>query len=76
MASYRSYSVTGPASVRDIAQCEGLSKSVLGRHRDHRLGGAVSHRRTVMSGTREATHQQGQTPRRVQLDLLALDTVG
>ena len=39
------------ASVRDIAREEGLSKSVVGRHRDHRLGRAVSHLPTCISGT-------------------------
>jgi hypothetical protein len=63
-------------SLRTIAQREGLSKSVLGRHRDHRGDCAVSHLQRPISGTLEATHQHGQTPRSEQLDLLALDTVG
>ena len=63
-------------SLREIAQREGLSKSVLGRHRAHVPGHALSHLRTRISGTVEATHQQGQTPCRVQLDLLALDMLG
>lgn len=63
-------------SLREIAQREGLSKSVLGRHLAHGVGREVSHLQTAISGTAEAGHQQGQTPRSEQLDLLALDTLG
>jgi hypothetical protein len=62
------------ASVRDVARQEGLSKSVIGRHRDHRLGRALSHLQRPISGTLGATQHQGQTPRSAQLDLLSMDT--
>jgi hypothetical protein len=73
------------ASVRDVAREEGLSKSVVGRHREHGLEPLVSHFGASVSGTLEAvcdtrvdiyTSHQAQPPRSVQLDLLALDTVG
>jgi hypothetical protein len=56
-------------SLRAIAAQEGVSKSVLGRHRAH----AVSHLR---SGTADTEHRQESTTHSVQLDLLARDTVG
>ena len=56
-------------SLRTIARQEGVSKSVLGRHRDH----AVSH---FPSGTADTGHRQESPPRRMQLELLSLDTVG
>ena len=61
------------ASVREIAQQEGLSKSVLGRHREHGPGQAVSH---FQSGTADPPHPQKPSPRSMQLDLLSLDTLG
>jgi hypothetical protein len=59
-------------SLRAIEAQEGVSKSVIGRHRAHGLGRAVSHLRTALSGTPEATHYQGQTPHSEQLELLSL----
>jgi hypothetical protein len=59
-------------SVRDVARQEALSKSVVGRHRDHGLGHAVSHFQRPISGTGDTGHHQGQTTRSVQLDLLSL----
>ena len=63
-------------SLRTLAQQEGVSKSVLGRHRDHRGDRAVSHLRTATSGTADKGHRQESTPRSVQLELLALEAEG
>jgi hypothetical protein len=63
-------------SLRTIARQEGLSKSVLGRHREHRLEPLVSHLQPRQSGTADTPHQPGQPPRSVQLELLSLDTMG
>ena len=63
-------------SLRTIARQEGVSKSVLGRHRDHGRDRPVSHLRTAISGTADPPHQPGQTPRSVQFELLSLDTMG
>jgi hypothetical protein len=63
-------------SLREIAQREGLSKSVLGRHRAHVPEHAVSHLQTPQSGTADTPHRQESTPRSMQLDLLSLDTLG
>jgi hypothetical protein len=59
-------------SLRTIAQQEGLSKSVVGRHRAH----AVSHL-DLRSGTADTVQVRQESPRRgLQLELLSLDTVG
>jgi hypothetical protein len=58
------------ASVREVARREGLSKSVVGRHLDHRRDQGVSH---FQSGTADTTHRQGQTPCSVQLELLSME---
>ena len=63
-------------ALRTIAQQEGLSKSVLGRHRDHGIGREVSHLHPRQSGTADKGHPQKPTPRSIQLDLLSLDTLG
>jgi site-specific DNA-adenine methylase len=63
-------------SLREIAQREGLSKSVLGRHREHRLEPLVSHLRPRQSGTADKEHRQESTLRSVHLELLSLDPLG
>jgi D12 class N6 adenine-specific DNA methyltransferase len=64
------------ASVREVAEQEGLSKSGVGRHRDHRRGGVVSHLQSPISGTPDTAYHQGQTPRRAQLELLSMESEG
>ena len=63
-------------SLRTIARQEGLSKSVLGRHREHRLEPLVSHLQPRQSGTADKGHKQESTPRSVQLELLSLEAEG
>ena len=63
-------------SLREVAQREGLSKSVLGRHRDHGVSRAVSHLHPRQSGTADKGHPPIASPRSVQLELLSLDTLG
>lgn len=63
-------------SLRTIAQQEGLSKSVLGRHRDHGVSRAVSHLHPRPSGTADKGHPPIASPRSVQLELLSLDPLG
>ena len=59
-----------------IARQEGLSKSGVGRHRDHSQPQALSHLRTARRGTADTGYHQGQPPQNVQLDLLALAAEG